>query len=121
MGAFERIWTLVARVPRGFVVTYGDIARVLGGQHFGSFDENRGERVTPQLVGWALHANRSELVPCHRVVNRFGQVADGFAFEGWREQRRRLEVEGVTFRDEKTVCLDKHRFQFENLILTDNQ
>lgn len=114
MGTFERIWTLVCRVPKGFVVTYGDIAKVLGGWELGSFGDYRSERITPQLVGWALHANRSEMVPCHRVVNRFGQVADGFAFEGWREQKRRLEAEGVTFCDEKTVCLDKHRFQFEN-------
>jgi alkylated DNA nucleotide flippase Atl1 len=113
MRTFERVWELVTHVPRGFVVTYGDVAQALGGWTLGSLGENRRERVTPQLVGWALHANKREEVPCHRVVNRFGRVADAFAFDGWREQRRRLEAEGVTFVDEKTVSLEKHRYQFD--------
>ena len=56
------------------------------------------------MVGFALHANCEEYdersgkgVPCHRVVNRFGGLAAGFAFGGEKEQRLRLAAEGVKF------------------------
>ncbi len=58
-------------------------------------------------VGWALHQNKSLDVPCHRVVDRNGRLAPNFAFDGWKEQRKRLEQEGVEFVDEMHVDLIK--------------
>lgn len=78
---------MVKEIPAGKVSTYGEIARKLGNPRWS------------RQVGWALHANKSLGVPCHRVVNREGRVAKNFAFDGWEEQRRRLEGEGVKFAD----------------------
>ena len=81
----DQVYRVVKSIPRGKVATYGQIAELLGNP-----------RLSRQ-VGWALHANRSAEVPCHRVVNRDGRLAPNFAFDGEAEQRRRLEAEGVTF------------------------
>ena len=89
------VFEAVKKIPGGKVSTYGAIAVRLG--------KIRGGRE----VGWMLHANDSSEVPCHRVVDRNGRLAPNFAFDGWREQRRRLEAEGVKFRDETHVDMEK--------------
>ena len=89
----EQVFNLVSKIPQGKVATYGQIAEILG--------KPRGAR----QVGWALHHNRSSDVPCHRVVNREGRLAPNFAFDGAEEQRRRLLVESVGFKDEMHVDL----------------
>jgi len=96
-GSFKRIWSWVKRVPSGRVATYGQIARALAIRD-------------PRVIGWALHANKDSSLPCHRVVDRFGFLADGFAFGGWREQKKRLAREGVGFIAEKQVDLKRHLF-----------
>ena len=60
----------------------------------------------PDVVGQALHANPdSSDVPCHRVVNKDGRMAPGYAFGGPGEQRMRLKAEGVKFIDDDHVDL----------------
>ena len=86
---FAAVYEVVKKVPYGRVITYGKIAELLGNK-----------RMSRQ-VGWALHANPSpETIPCYRVVNRFGEVSEAFAFGGGNRQRTLLEAEGVIF-DEK--------------------
>ncbi len=87
----DRVYEIVKKIPKGKVTTYGQIALKLGNPRWS------------RQVGWALHQNTSFQVPCHRVVDRTGRVAPNFAFDGAKEQRRRLEVEGVGFRDEMHV------------------
>lgn len=89
----QKVYEIVKKVSKGRVTTYGQIALKLGNPRWS------------RQVGWALHQNKSSQVPCHRVVDRTGRVAPNFAFDGAREQRRRLEVEGVKFRDEMHVDL----------------
>ena len=79
---FERVYAVTRQIPPGKVATYGQIARLLGTR-----DARR--------VGHALHANKDPKTPCHRVVNQKGELAPNFAFDGWEEQKRRLEAEGV--------------------------
>jgi methylated-DNA-protein-cysteine methyltransferase-like protein len=93
-GLFEKVYEFVKTVPKGKVATYGQVARALGVRDV-------------RKIGWALHANKSAHVPCHRVVNKEGKLADNFAFDGWEEQRKRLIDEGVVFIDEKHVDLEK--------------
>lgn len=93
-GFFARVYKVVKKIPLGKVATYGQIAESLG-----SKDARR--------VGWALHANKDENVPCHRVVSKSGRLAPNFAFDGAQEQRRRLEAEGVEFLDKTHVDLSK--------------
>ncbi|MGQ9631453.1 MAG: MGMT family protein [bacterium] len=99
---FRRVYDLVSRVPRGKVVTYGQIAAYLG------------DPKQARTVGWALHSNPDGSgVPCHRVVNREGRVAPGFAFGGPGVQRAKLEAEGVSFLDDEHVDLKGHLWQIE--------
>jgi methylated-DNA-protein-cysteine methyltransferase-like protein len=80
---YHRIWRIVSRIPKGRVATYGNVARAAGLTH--------GAR----RVGYALHAMPPGLpVPWHRVINQRGTVS-GHPHQ--KEQRRLLEVEGVTF------------------------
>ena len=87
----EKVFAVVKRIPRGKVLTYGQVALLLG--------RPRGARE----VGWMLHSNDSADVPCHRVVDRNGRLAPNFAFDGAKEQRRRLEAEGIKFAREMHV------------------
>jgi len=96
---FEQVYEIVRRIPAGKVMTYGQIALQL----------NR--RISPKVVGWALHANKDLNTPCHRVVDRNGRLAPNFAFDGWREQRNRLLAEGVGFKDEMHVDIEKFLFR----------
>ncbi|MDO8551344.1 MAG: MGMT family protein [bacterium] len=89
---FQKVYQVVKKIPAGKVMTYGLVANEL--------------KIDARIVGWALHANKSNEVPCHRVVDRNGRLAPNFAFDGAKEQKRRLEVEGVVFKDEMYVDLE---------------
>ena len=89
MNFFERVYQVVKQVPKGKVISYGQIAEILGNKKMA------------RQVGWALHVNPSpETIPCYRVVNKEGKVSKSFAFGGENVQRAMLEKDGVTF-DEK--------------------
>lgn len=93
---FGRVYEAVQRIPPGRVATYGLIADILDTK-----DSRR--------IGQALHANPdNSSTPCHRVVFKDGRLAPGFAFGGPNEQRRKLELEGISFDADKvnlTTCL----------------
>jgi methylated-DNA-protein-cysteine methyltransferase related protein len=90
---FERVWKLVARVPRGRVVTYGALSLMIG------------RRLTPVGVGWAIRAAPEDRVPWHRVVNGKGTVSTDKQHPGL--QRAMLESEGVVFDHEGRIDLDR--------------
>lgn len=88
-GFFEKVYDLVKQIPKGKVMSYGQIAKILG------------QQCNARVVGWALHSNPNPgEIPCHRVVNSKGMISSGFAFGGPEVQRRMLENEGIVF-DEK--------------------
>lgn len=94
MKTFQKIYSIVSKIPRGKVLTYSSISKILN--------------VNPRIVGYALHANKDiELVPCHRVVHSDGSLAKGYAFGGLRIQKEKLEEEGVHFLNNQTVDLKK--------------
>jgi len=96
MSAFERIYEVVKKIPRGRVATYGQVAMLAGNPRWA------------RVVGYALHNNPdNSKIPCHRVVNREGRVASGFAFGGSNVQRELLEKEGVVFEPDGHIDLDK--------------
>lgn len=83
---YERIWAAVRRIPKGRVATYGQVAAAAG------FAKQ------PRLAGYALHGlPRGTSVPWHRVINAQGKVSFPPRSAPYREQRRRLEAEGVVF------------------------
>jgi len=99
--AWEHIYSVVSRIPRGRVATYGQVARLAGlpGQ--------------ARLVGYALNAlgGRSP-IPWHRVINARGEIStrkDGGPAS--RVQRMRLEREGVRFDARGAVRLEAVRWR----------
>ena len=100
LSVFEKIYEVVCRIPEGKVATYGQIAALAGNPRWA------------RVVGYALHRNPAfGEIPCHRVVNRNGRTAPGFAFGGPDVQRKMLENEGVTFLPDGLVDMKKHKYQ----------
>ena len=87
----ERVYELVRQIPRGRVMTYGQIALVLG------------EGYTPRTVGYVMHAADSEGVPWQRVINSQGKCSTGRMTIPVNLQQTMLEQEGVAF-DVKGKC-----------------
>lgn len=94
MNTFEKIYEVVKQIPEGKVATYGLVAMLAGNPRLA------------RVVGYALHVNPEPgVIPCHRVVNRFGEVSTAFAFGGENMQRILLSEEGVEFTPEGRVDL----------------
>ena len=97
---FRKVYDVVRKIPKGKVATYGQLAEMIGTRD-------------ARKVGFALHANSDPKTPCHRVVNKDGRLAPDFAFDGPREQKRRLEAEGVKFKDDMHVDLQACIWQID--------
>ena len=101
---FDEVYLVVKNIPRGYVMNYGMVATLAGSPRMA------------RQVGYALHQNPDpENIPCHRVVMKDGSLTDSFAFGGSREQRARLEAEGVTFKGDK-VDMEKHLVMIDHFI-----
>ena len=93
---FELIYDVVKQIPKGTVATYGQVAALAGNKRWS------------RVVGYALHVNPDpEHIPCHRVVNRLGEVSKAFAFGGENRQIALLEQEGVSLTNGR-VDLEKY-------------
>ena len=94
MNTFEKIYDVVKRIPRGKVASYGLVAAMAGNPRWA------------RVVGYALHVNPEPgKIPCHRVVNRKGEVSVAFAFGGGNRQYELLQEEGVPFLPDRRVNL----------------
>lgn len=100
MKRYELIWTVVRKVPRGRVATYGQIAELAGLE-----DHAR-------QVGYALHnlPARSN-VPWHRVVNAKGEISARTGGDSHELQRMLLEAEGVEFDAKGRMDLKRYRWK----------
>lgn len=95
---FSRIYEVVKQIPEGKVATYGQIAALAGNRRWS------------RVVGYALHVNPEPgVIPCHRVVNRCGEVSPAFAFGGGNRQTQLLINEGVEVEDGR-VDLKKYQW-----------
>jgi len=96
---FNSVYKIVVKIPKSKVMTYGQIAILLGIPH--------GAR----RVGQAMYNTPQYLdIPTHRVVNSKGGLAPPYAFGGDGIQRRILEDEGVVFKLNGCVDLKKSIF-----------
>lgn len=101
MTVFEKIYEVVAKIPKGKVATYGQVALLAGNPRWS------------RVVGYALHANPDpERIPCHRVVDRYGSVSKAFAFGGENRQIFLLENEGIEL---KNGIVDLSIYQWNGL------
>lgn len=86
----ERVYEIVRRIPRGRVMTYGQLAELLG------------DGYTARTVGFVMHASGDQ-TPWHRVINARGACSTGKVVLPADKQQRLLESEGVKF-DERGRC-----------------
>lgn len=86
----ERVYEIVRQIPAGKVMTYGQIALILG------------EGYTARTVGYCMHS-ADEGVPWQRVINSQGKISTDRLTLPHSLQRSILESEGVAF-DEKGKC-----------------
>lgn len=95
----ERVWAFVRSVPRGRVVTYGQVAAMIG------------VPFAARAVGSVLHYTPSSAdVPCQRVVNRYGRLAPIYGWGGPEQQKRELEEEDVQVGPDFTVDLKVYQW-----------
>ena len=95
----EKIYAYLQLIPKGKVVTYGQIAAALG------------DPKLARAVGNALHKNPDpDKYPCYKVVNAKGQLSQQFAFGGLEGQKCRLEQEGIEVIN-GTVCLETYQWK----------
>lgn len=93
----ERVYKIVRRIPRGRVMTYGQIAELLG------------EGYTPRTVGFCMHASPDN-TPWHRVLNAQGACSTGRVVLPHDKQQRLLEQEGVIFNQNNRCDLQTYLF-----------
>ncbi len=91
-----KLYELLRKIPKGKVVTYGTLAKMLG------------NRFWARAIGNALHINPDGIkYPCYKVVNHKGKLTDNYVFGGIEAQKQRLESDGITVID-YTVDLKKY-------------
>lgn len=96
-GYNERVFEIVRRIPAGHVMTYGQLAEILG------------EGYTARTVGFAMHA-ANESVPWHRVINAQGACSTGRVLLPLNKQQLMLEAEGVEFDARERCDLGRYRW-----------
>ena len=97
---YERIYSVIRRVPRGRVATYGQIAALAR------------IPLRARQVGYALHSlPRGSSVPWHRVINAQGQISCRAGSDADIIQRAVLEREGIRFDSTGRVDLAVFRWR----------
>jgi len=99
---YKKIYSVVRKIPKGKVATYGQIAQMLD--------------LNPRVIGWALNRlvsvkNNRHPVPWQRVVNSKGTISTNRAPNIPLDlQKHLLENEGIKFNDHGKIDLKKYLF-----------
>ena len=97
-----RVYELVARIPQGKVMTYGQVAALCGAA-WAAWE-----------VGQLAHFGPIDL-PWQRVVNKQGGLARGYVPDGLEGHKRALEADGIHVSDEFRVDVDNLLWRTSNL------
>lgn len=104
MNFFDRVYEVVKKIPRGKVVSYGQVAYIL--------EEPRSAR----QVGWALNAlpkSKEKDIPWWRVVNFKGFLSiKNEDILAKFKQKEMLEKEGIEVSEELTVDMKKYQWEY---------
>lgn len=96
----KKAMTLIRAIPSGKVATYGQIA-ALAGKPQGS----RG-------VAWILHSSSTvHRLPWHRVLNAQGKISFEKGTHNFKQQKKRLEQEGVVLTSDGKLSLTKYQWK----------
>ena len=80
----QRVYDLLTGIPCGKVITYGQLAEIMGNKKWA------------RTVGNALHDNPDgDKYPCYKVVSSNGKLSPAYAFGGIEAQKSRLEADGI--------------------------
>lgn len=93
-----KVYEIVRQIPVGRVMTYGQIAGILGAGY------------TPRTVGYVMHAADTENVPWQRVINSQGACSTGKMTMPVNLQQQMLEGEGVAFGENGKCDLGKYQW-----------
>ena len=96
-GYRERVFEIVRRIPSGRVMTYGQLAEILG------------EGYTARTVGFVMHS-ADQTVPWQRVINAQGACSTGRVIVPPDLQQRMLVSEGVVFNEKGRCDLLRYRW-----------
>ena len=95
----QKIWLTVQQIPAGKVATYGQVAELAG------------LAGAARLVGNTMSKlPEGSSLPWHRVINAQGKLSFPADSKHYREQRLRLEAEGITFKG-AGISLSTYRWQ----------
>ena len=99
----KAVLKMVAKIPKGKVATYGQIAKISGNS-----GGSRG-------VAWILHAcSKKYKLPWQRVINSQGKISfDKFSKE-YKTQKKLLENEGIHFSEAGVVNFKKYQWSKKN-------
>jgi methylated-DNA-protein-cysteine methyltransferase related protein len=93
----QKVYALLTTIPRGKVMTYGQIAQLLN-------------IPSARLVGQILHRNKHpDSIPCYKVVFANGALSSGYNNGGVTQQKKLLQADGVVFIND-TVDLKRCRY-----------
>jgi methylated-DNA-protein-cysteine methyltransferase-like protein len=98
----RNVWKVVGGIPKGHVLTYGEVAR-LAGRPNGARHVSQAMRLAPRKLS----------IPWHRVINAQGMIAIPEDSAGYRRQKDRLEREGVVFLNGK---VDLVRYGYQGVV-----
>ncbi len=98
----DRVYNMVRQIPMGRVMTYGQIAIILG------------EGYTARTVGYVMHGSPTD-VPWQRVINSQGRCSTGRLILPVNLQQEMLEAEGVVFNDRGKCALAVFQWHPEGL------
>lgn len=90
----EAVYEIVAQIPKGRVMTYGQIAALCGSPR------------SARTVGQVAHWGPPDL-PWQRVVNKTGGLASGYTTGGREAHRKDLEADGVAVSVDYRVDIDR--------------
>lgn len=95
----QKVYEFLRTIPKGKVVTYGQIAEYLGNKKMA------------RVVGNILHNNPNQnKYPCYKVVDSKGNLSKNFAFGGIDKQKEKLETEGIVVNNYQ-VDLNKYKMR----------
>jgi methylated-DNA-protein-cysteine methyltransferase-like protein len=98
----KKVWHIVADIPSGHVLTYGEVARLSGMPRYA--------RRVSQAMRWAPRAMN---LPWHRVINAQGKISLPRDSNGYKKQKQLLQEEGVVFVDGR---IDLNRFGYQGAV-----
>ena len=96
----KKVMQEIKKIPAGKVATYKQIAELAG--------KPQGSRG----VAWVLHScSTLYKLPWHRVLNSQGKISFDLASHNFRQQKKRLEKEGVVFTFEGQLSLKTYQWK----------